>query len=332
MNDVGPGPSALRVAIVGAGAMGCLFGAHLARAGVPVTLIDIDPLEVEALRARGVRLHRDGEVADVPVRATTRAAEAGPADLVLVFVKAHQTRSVLPSLPALLGPETRVLTLQNGLGAADVLARAVPAERLLVGVTAQGATQLGPGEIRHGGRGETLLGPYRPGPDAFTARVAETFTRAGLPARAVDDPRPAVWKKLAVNCAINPVTALTGIRNGPVAEWEPARELAAEAAREAWAVARAEGVDLGDPDELASFVLSVARATAQNRSSMGQDVDRGASTEIEFISGAVARRGEAHGVPTPVNRTLWRLIQTLELGYRTAAPSPEETDGQDHDP
>ncbi|WP_025323561.1 ketopantoate reductase family protein [Deferrisoma camini] len=321
----------MKTAIIGAGAMGCLFGAHLARAGVDVTLIDIDADEVATLRARGVRLHQDGRVSDVAVAALTDPAEAGPADLVIVFVKAHQTRSVLPGLPPLLGPETRVLTLQNGLGAADVLAEAVPPDRLLVGVTAQGATQLGRGEVRHGGRGETLLGPYRPGPDRFAQRAAAMLTGAGLPARAVADPWPPVWKKLAVNCAINPVTALTGIRNGPVAAWDPARELAADAAREAAAVARAEGVDLGDPEDLVGFVTAVARATAENRSSMGQDVDRRAPTEIEFICGAVVRRGEARGVPTPVNRTLWRLIRTLELGYRTAAPIPEDAHGQVHD-
>ncbi len=306
----------MKIAIVGAGAMGGLFGAHLSRAGHGVTLIDIDPRELAALRERGVRLWEEDRFTDVPVHATDDPASVGPSDLVVVFVKAHHTRSVLGSLPPLRGPDTLVLTLQNGLGAADVLAEAVPEARLLVGVTAQGATKVGPGEVRHGGRGETVLGPYRPG-GAPAGPVAEVLTAAGLPARAVADPWPAVWRKLAVNCAINPVTALTGIRNGLVAEIPEAGQVAADAVAEVVGVARARGVDLGDPDELAAFVLGVARATAENRSSMGQDVDRRAPTEVDFINGAVVREGERAGVPVPVNLTLWRLIRTLEVGYRT---------------
>ncbi|MEW6487079.1 MAG: 2-dehydropantoate 2-reductase N-terminal domain-containing protein, partial [Thermodesulfobacteriota bacterium] len=138
----------MKIAVVGAGAMGCLFGGMLARAGEDVVLVDVSPAAVEALGRRGVRLWEGENVRDVPVRAVPNPAAAGLADLVLVMVKAQHTTSAAGSLGPLLGPCTAVLTLQNGLGASDVLAEAVGAERLLVGVTAQGATLLAPGEVR----------------------------------------------------------------------------------------------------------------------------------------------------------------------------------------
>lgn len=307
----------MRIAIVGAGAMGCLFGGHLARAGQEVILVDLLVPTVEALRSRGVRLWEGEVAADVPVAATLDPGEAGPVDLVIVFVKALHTRSAAASLPPLLGPSTWVLTLQNGLGAAEELVAVVPTERLLVGVTAQGGTLLGPGEVRHGGSGATLLGPYRG--DAAGARdVAAVLTAAGLPAEAVADPWPAVWRKLAINCGINALTALAGIRNGRIPEIPEAAAVLADAVCEAAAVAAAAGADPGDGEALARHVLDVARATAQNRSSMGQDVDRQVPTEIDFINGAVVREGKRLGIETPVNRTLTRLIKTLEATFPSA--------------
>lgn len=310
----------MKVAVVGAGAMGCLFGAFLARAGADVRLLDHTPAVVEVLRRRGIRLRAaDGETV-VPVGAAAlRPEELGTADWVLVAVKAHQTRSALGSLPPLLGPETPVLTLQNGLGAADEIAAAVGAGRTLVGATAQGATLLAPGEVRHGGRGETVLGPYR-GPLGQAPAVAEALSRAGLPARAVADPGPHLWRKLAVNCGINALAALTGVLNGRIPEIPEAAALLTEAVAEAAAVARAVGVDLGDPASLARSVLGVAAATGANRASMGQDVDRRTPTEIDWINGAVVREGERLGVPTPVNRTLARLVKTLEAGFPRPDP------------
>lgn len=308
----------MKIAVVGAGAMGCLFGGFLARAGEDVVLVDVAPGAVEALRRRGVRLWEGEDARDVPVRAVSDPATAGPADLVLVMVKAQHTASAAASLGPLLGPDTAVLTLQNGLGAADVLDRAVGVERLLVGVTAQGATLLAPGEVRHGGAGETLFGPSAPGgpnPEPFAAALS----RAGLPARAVSDPWPAVWRKLAVNCGINAVAALTGLRNGRIPEIPEAAAVLSDAVLEAAAVARAAGIDLGDPHALVESVLAVARATGANRASMGQDVDARRPTEIEFINGAVVREGERRALPTPVNRTLTRLVKALEAGFRLEA-------------
>ena len=304
----------VRVTVLGAGAMGCLFGGRLTGAGLDVVLVDAWPVHVDALNGTGLRVWEGDQVSFQAVRAVAAGAPVRPAELVLLFVKSYRTEQALGQIPPLLAPGGVVLTLQNGLGAGELLARQLGARRVLVGVTAQGATVLGPGEIRHGGAGETLVGGVREVlPHA--EKTAEVFSRAGLPTRVVADVAPALWKKLAVNCGINALTALTGIKNGRIPELFEAAALLRQAVREAAAVAAAAGVDLGDPDELAATVLAIAKATGANRSSMGQDVDRRSPTEIDFINGAVVREGKRLGVATPVNETLLLLVKTLEATF-----------------
>ncbi|MBI5445367.1 MAG: 2-dehydropantoate 2-reductase [Deltaproteobacteria bacterium] len=308
----------MRITVVGGGAMGCLFGGCLSRAGDDVVLVDAWRDHVELLNRRGLWLWEGSERREIPVRAELPGSPLRRAELVLFLVKAYRSEEAAAQVPDLLEPAGLALTLQNGLGSADVLAARVGRERVLVGVTAQGATVLGPGEIRHGGTGETLVGAYAPNhaSNAGASRAAEAFGRANLPARATSEVWPAVWKKLAVNCGINAVTALAGIRNGRIPEIPEAAAVLEDAVHEAAAVARAAGVDLGDPGALVDHVLAVARATAANRSSMGQDVDRRSPTEIDFINGAVVREGRKHGVPTPVNATLARLVKAVESGFQ----------------
>lgn len=304
----------MKITVLGSGAMGCLFGGLLSEAGEDVVLVDVWQEHIRALDARGLLLWEGDEVKTIPVRAVLAGEPVRPADLVLFFVKAYQTGAAADRLAALLGAGGAVLTLQNGVGSADVLAEAVGPDRVLLGATAQGATGLGPGEIRHGGSGESVIGAYR-GANPFAEAVAQTFSRAGLSTRTVGRVWPAVWKKLAVNCGINALTALTGIRNGRIPEIPDASALLRDAVLEASAVAAAAGIDLGDPAALAQAVLDVARATAANRSSMGQDVDRRSPTEIDYINGAVVREGARLGIPTPVNATLARLVRTLEKTF-----------------
>lgn len=307
----------MRITILGAGAMGCLFGGFLKRAGEDVVLVDTWAEHVTALNSRGLLLWEGQERLEIPMAAVLAGQAVRPADLVLFLVKAYRSEEAAARVPELLAPGGAVLTLQNGMGSADALAAQVGPQRVLVGVTAQGATGLGPGEIRHGGNGETLVGPFadRSSSSGLEARVAEIFTRAALPARATGEVWTAVWKKLAVNCGINALTALAGIRNGRIPEIAPAAGLLADAVREASAVARAAGTDLGDPEDLVEQVLAICRATAENRSSMGQDVDRRSPTEIDYINGAVVREGKKYGLATPVNETLTRLVKTVEGNY-----------------
>jgi len=298
----------MRVALIGAGALGGVIGFYLS-AVTDVVLVDPWAEHVAAMTAHGLRCERDGVEAARPVRAVTDAALAGPVELALVLVKARQTPWAAEVARTVLLAGGVAYTLQNGLGNREILAAALGEGRVGQGVTSLGGTLLGPGRVRHAGMGPTLFGAA---PDrAMAAALAELFTSAGLPAEVHDDVAGLVWGKLVVNAGINALTALLRAPNGALAETLPARELLAAAVREAAAVATAQGVSLpyADPVE---HVLAVARATAANRSSTLQDVLRGAPTEIAAINGAVAREGARLGVPTPVNALLAGLIEALE--------------------
>lgn len=288
----------VRVGILGAGALGTLLAYHLKRhTSAEVWLFARSQLQ-ESVEVEGAP--------PVPVRVT--AAPAEPVDLLVVLVKAYATKEAVRWAAGAVGPATVALTLQNGLGNAEALAEVVGPERVLAGTTAQGATWLSPGRVRHAGRGPTYIAPWAPG-GADPAPVAGLLGQAGIPTEAVPDPQPMLWGKLAVNCGINPLTALLRVPNGELLNRPGARRLMEAAAREAGAVAAAAGVAL--PADPVERVLAVAAATAANRSSMLQDVERGRRTEIDAINGAVALRGRRLGVPVPVNETLAELVRSL---------------------
>jgi 2-dehydropantoate 2-reductase len=276
-------------------------------------LIDVWAEHVQAVNERGLRIEREGEARTVRIRAQTDPRQVGPVGLVIVFVKSTHTTAAAKVAAELAGNGGLVLTLQNGLGNADVLAQAVDPIRVLGGTTSHGATLLAPGHIRHAGMGPTVIGPWAGGGAESAQRVAELFNAAGIETRVDDDVRAAVWDKLLVNVGINAITALTGIRNGQLLDLEATRELARGAVEEALAVARARGIPVrANPVE---HVFEVAEATAGNRSSMGQDVDNRRPTEISVINDAVVREGRAVRLETPLNQALTALIRTLEGHY-----------------
>lgn len=298
----------MRLAIIGAGAMGGVLGYYLA-AHADLVLIDPWAEHVAVISAEGLRCERDDALGVRPVRAVADPAQAGPVDAAFVLVKARQTPWAAEAARQCLAPGGVAYTLQNGVGNAEALAGALGAHRVGQGVTALGGTLLGPGRVRHAGMGLTVLGSA---PDADLARrLADLLAAAGLPAEVSPDIDGLVWGKLLVNVGINAITALLRAPNGALAEPGPARDLLALAVAEAAAVAAARGTRLpyADPVE---HVLAVARATAANRSSMLQDVLRGAPTEIATINGAIVREGARLGIPTPVNATLVKLVEALE--------------------
>lgn len=207
------------------------------------------------------------------------------------------------------------LTLQNGMGNAEIIADILGEERVLCGTTAQGAMVLGLGRIQHSGVGETVLGLWRPGRGAIAraAEVAEVFSAAGISCRAVDDIAPVLWHKLFVNVGINALTALTGLRNGQLLDQQATSLLMEDVVAEAVAVAEAHSIAV--PPAILEHVAQVARATASNRSSMGQDVDGQRPTEIDAINGYILRKAQEVEMAVPVNQTLVRLVQTVEGHY-----------------
>jgi len=302
----------VKVAVIGPGALGCLLAARFKLAGVEVRLVDYRPARAEAINRRGLLLKMpEGGETHVQVP-TGLAAEVGPADLAILAVKAHQTRVAAQSLPQLLAPGGVALTLQNGLGNVEEMARVVGPEGLLAGATILGATLMGEGEVLLAGLGPTYVGapPLSRVSPAHVEAVAALFQQAGFPCEARGDIETVLWEKLLVNVGINPLTALLTVKNGALLTLPPAWEVAVAAATEALAVAQASGINLTvDP---AARLKEVCTATAANRSSMLQDVAAGRQTEIEALNAQVASRGADLGVPTPVNHLLTQLIRALE--------------------
>ena len=304
----------MKIAMIGAGAMGSLFGALLAEAGETVTLLDIRNDHIDAVNRDGLCIEKEGARRVVNIPSTTDPAQVGPVELAFVFVKSTQTADAAQIAARLAGENGIVLTLQNGMGNTDVLAQHIPPARIVAGTTAHGATFLAPGAIRHAGAGETVIGPWGLGPSGAAETIAAAFNRAGIATRVVEDVHEILWSKLFINVGINAITALTGIRNGELLDMAATRRLCREAVDEAVAVARARGIAVtGDPVET---VLKVASATGTNRSSMGQDVDSRRPTEIGAINGFIVREAEAAGVPVPVNRALTALVETLQEHYQ----------------
>lgn len=306
------------VAVLGSGAMGSLFGGRLAQAGMDVSFIDVWEEHVEALEDGGLVIETsDGTERVADLRATTSPASVGSVDLLLVFVKSIHTRDALADATPLLDG-TDVLTLQNGLGNPEILAEFVDESRVIAGVTAHGSTMVGPGHIRHAGSGPTTIGRYFVENDDRVTAIGERFTAAGIDTTVSPAITEAIWEKVLVNVGINAATALARVRNERLTTADPGRRLVDRAVSEAAAVADAEGIDIRT--DIVDHVLDIAERTGSNRSSMRQDVEAGRTTEIETLNGAVVNRAEAHGIDTPVNRTLADLVRLTETGYDEAAP------------
>jgi len=306
-----------RIAVLGAGAVGSYFGGLLARAGAPVTLIG-RPQHVEALRRDGLLLDTLAFRERVPVAASTEVADVSGAEFVLFCVKSGDTESAGRAMAPHLAPEATVVSLQNGVDNAARLRVIVDAE-VIAAVVYVGCQMAGPGHVRHTGRGELVVGG-QPGSEPGAQRaaaVAALFEHAGVPCEASASVDVELWRKLVINCAYNATCALSRLRYGSMVASRWARELMSEVAREGIAVAHAEGVAL-DSDDLLERLWDIADSMPEQISSTAQDLELGRPTEVDALNGFVTRRGAAHDVPVPVNRTLHALIKLLEL----ATPSP----------
>ena len=301
----------MELLIIGAGAMGGLFASLLAPHSA-VTLLTTNQEHAAVMGGHGLTLvDLDGATRRVPVRVLTDPQDYGRrADLVLVCTKTRATAQAAATARDLLAADGLALTLQNGLGNLEQLVAAVGAQRAAAGVTSQAATLLGPGRVRHAGRGPTVLG-IPPGRGEAIAAVAGLFNRAGLQTSISDDVDSLLWSKLIVNVGINALTALLRVPNGVLAQTPECDLLMARAVAEAVAVARALSIGL-DYERQLERVREVCLRTADNRASMLQDILRGRPTEIDAINGAVVARGRQAGVDTPVNLLLTQLVQALE--------------------
>jgi 2-dehydropantoate 2-reductase len=299
--------------------MGGLWAGAIAKAGHEVTIVDVVPALIEAVRQSGIAVEEEGrEDLHGTASATASPSEAGPQDVVFVFVKGPHTAAAAASLGPLLSADTAVASLQNGWGNADVLARWVDPRQLVVGVTYEGARVVAHGRVRRTGRGPTWLGPYQGDADAGCAQaVVSVMGSAGFEAGVSPDVRTEVWKKLVHNASCLPVAALTGLLTSELVEPGPVCDLVDALAREAVAVARAQGYQI-DPEERIERIHRVLRASGLGVPSMLADVRARRPTEIETINGAVVRAGRDAGVPVPLNEAMVALVRGLERGWARA--------------
>ena len=300
--------------IVGSGAMACLFAARFSAASIPVTMLASWGEGLESLNKFGVCVvGPNGKEQVYPVKAIQDPNAVRGIHSALVLVKSWQTARAAAQLFNCLSKDGVALTLQNGIGNREILAQTLGAQRVALGVTTLGATLLGPGRVRPAGDGVISLGVH-----SRLAPLANMLREAGLVVESAPDPDVLLWGKLIINAAINPLSALLGVSNGELLERPTARALLVILAREAAAVAVANGINLPYPDP-GGAVETIARRTASNHSSMLQDVTRRAPTEIDAICGAIVRAGEQVDVPTPVTRTMWQLVKALVRGDPSGA-------------
>ncbi len=311
-------PSADRspLVVLGTGALACVIGGRLARAGDRVVLVGAWRAAREAIAQRGVVIHEPGGTWAAPVETASPDDAPEGCATALVVVKAPSTGRAARTLARALAPRGVAVTLQNGLGPRETLAAALGPNRVASGVAVLGALLLAPGEVSLV-PGRIVLGEEEATREAVLG-LARRLRAGGQDVETTRDVDRVLWAKLAANCAINALSALTGKTNGELLEDETALGTLREAAREVNAVAAARGTPLAD--DAASIAEEVARATARNHSSMSQDLERGARTEIDFLNGAVAELGRRLSVPTPVNDRLWR-----EVREREGRPVPAET-------
>ena len=310
----------MRIGIIGAGALGSVIGGMLAEAGNDVLLVNRNRSHVDAINRDGLTLRTDGKDRAVAVRAAIPAEVGEPADLVIVLVKSFHTAEAVREAIGLVGPNTTVLSLQNGLGHEDILMGLVGRDRVIAGKTYVGGVMFGPGQVIAGVAGkETIIGELDGRITPRIERIAATFEAAGMTLVVSRNIMGAIWDKLLVNIATGALSGITRLPYGGLYA-VPELEVAATAAvAEAIAVAKASGIELETVHPHEAWVKAASGLPPEFKASMLQSLEKGSVTEVDFINGAVVRAGVKAGVPTPVNATLVACVKGIErAGFGTA--------------
>lgn len=301
----------MKVLILGAGAMGCLYGAALHRAGCEVVFVDVNQSHIDAINARGLELETRAGVEHLPIPARRPEEISEPVDLVVVFTKTFHTEAALAGIAQAIGPQTWLLSLQNGLGNDRRLAAHAAEERVLVGASSLPSDLVGLGRVRSHGEGGSKLFPAFGGDPAFARQVCELLSQGGLPAELEPNIHVAIWSKAIFNATMNPLCALTRRTPSFLGANPESRAMITAAVDEGVAVANACGIAVA-AQPIHDLTEVSMTDHANHEASMLQDVKAGRRTEVDAINGAIVEAGREAGVAAPVLETLWRLVKLEE--------------------
>ncbi|MXW49907.1 MAG: 2-dehydropantoate 2-reductase [Gammaproteobacteria bacterium] len=306
------------VVVLGAGAMGSLFGGLVAEGGLDVTLVDPWREHIDAIRQRGLRMVGHGGDRRISVEATTDPASVRSAGIIFVQCKANFNAAAAASVRHLFaeGGDTVAISFQNGLGNEEELAEYFDADRVLGGLTAQGANIEAPGIVRNHAELPSYIGEMKGGITKRTRSIAKMLTDANLPTEASENIRRDIWRKLMANIAISAVSGITGLNIGQIFNGHMADDVAYAALDEAIAVARACGIEMssGEAREILEKIAG-PDGTPQNKSSLRMDIENERPSEIDYINGAVVKLAREHGIAVPVNEALLALVHGMQHRY-----------------
>ena len=303
----------MKIAVIGAGAMGSVIGGLLARTGNDVTLIETRREAVDAIKQNGLRIDdKAGPGETIRVRITDQPVEVGAVELALVFVKCYHTEAAVRNALPCIGPQTAVLSLQNGWGNGPRIAAIVGEEKLLLGVCYHSASVLGPAHVLHSGQGKTFIGEWDGRMSERLADLAGVFTRAGIEVTPTTQVLEEIWSKLALNVCTLPNSALLRLCAPQLVQHPPMLDLMRALLREAVAVANAQNIDLDFDERWEAITGLLKRLAPTAKGSMLQDVEKQRPTEIDVINGAVIEAGKRLNIPTPYNQAMVWMIKALE--------------------
>jgi 2-dehydropantoate 2-reductase len=326
----------MRFCVVGAGSMGSLYGGLLARAGFDVTLVDLWQEHIDTIRRDG--LHLDGITGDlrIPIRATSRVADVSPVDCAIILTDANSTRAAADAGRRVLGEAGFALTLQNGIGNVETLGEVLGGGRVMGGISNHSAALRAPGHVTHTHAAPTWIGELDGRPTGRLRETEQALAKAGFTPVVVDNILAHIWNKFVLNCGINAISAVTGLRLGEIARTPPVDELQTRIIEEVLAVVRAKGVRLTDEDPMR--VIKEHCRKKYNKPSTLQHVEQGKRTEIDALNGALVREARRLGVPTPYNDALTLLLKGVEKHWAQTVRGPaidydrlEAEAAKDHD-
>ena len=307
-----------KVAVLGAGAMGCLFGGLMAEKGLDVTLIDVWKEHVDAINSKGLKMDGHGGDRYIKIKATTDPSTLKPVDAIIIMCKATALEKALTNAKNIIGDKTMLMSFQNGIGHEAIMQKIAGKEKVLGGTTTQASNVLGPGRIKNHAALPSWIGEYEGGMSDRVKDLAETFTAHNLETIAVPDIKKRKWMKLFALTAIGPLSSIFDLHHTDLyisnKNQEVSRELGKKIILETREVAKADGVDVTE-DECLEMFNKIVDSKQTNKSSMCFDILNKRKTEIDFINGAVSKIGKGHGVKTPMNDLMYKMIMVKEGMY-----------------